>query len=333
VSIAAALPINQMTSDQALDELVRLTDLRPPDEDVLGVIHWQQENSHRAQQLEAHILHLAKTSGAGALPGPEPEPQDAPPHHLQPESTPDPAATPRYAMHPPLKKTPQQKLDHMLDRFATIAAKVQANPGDRDARDDFSTIRSNIKSLVKGTGLPMPKLADLPPLPNPVRKGPAAKNAPALRALPKVQIEKAGPGPYKELTPEDLRALLPDQPVIHISESHVAGDSQELAEAIRRVVQAGNQNRAALDRHVSTADLDQRDRTLHRRAAPEMFAAPSDALESLRRIRRDTWLLLAQLADLEPQEREPFRPGLSAIAAGMTQGLVLLDEPPVSVAG
>ena len=78
---------------------------------------------------------------------------------------------------------------------------------------------------------------------------------------------------------------------------------------------------------------DQRDRQPIRRSLLETYAAPSEPLESLRRIRRDTWLLLAQLADLAPAEREPFRAGLQAVSAGMAQGLVLLDELPVSAAG
>ena len=57
--------------------------------------------------------------------------------------------------------------------------------------------------------------------------------------------------------------------------------------------------------------------------APPPLPGP---LETLRRIRRDTWSLLAQLADLAPGEREHFRHGLEAIRVGMERGLELVDE-------
>jgi hypothetical protein len=376
VSIAAALPISQLTEDQAVEELARICDLAPDESDQLAFVHWKQEFSKRAQQLEQHIVHLQKVAGVDALPGPEPETQDAPPHHLQPEPAPGPAGT---TERKPVsaKKTPKEKLQRYLDAYNTILAQVHADPKDRDLRGRLSSAKANVKFCCKSLKLTEPTLAAAPPIPDPRPKGGARpgdgvgmpakpkaapkmwdgqhaaetspetvafveKHMPELAASPLGRLvaaevaertgEKAGPDPYVEPTAEDLRALLPDQPVIHITESHVAGDPRELAEAIRRVVQAGNQNRAAIDRQASTADLDQRDRF----AMEPPFFVPGiqpepTAQDRARDIQRLFWPLCQSIEDLP--DREAIRPALDVIHARLQTAYALVDEAVVSEAG
>lgn len=74
----AAFPVHTLTEDQAVEELGQILDSAPPEEDVVALYHWKQEHTVRAQQLEHHILRLQRAA--------KPETQNAPPHHLQPES-------------------------------------------------------------------------------------------------------------------------------------------------------------------------------------------------------------------------------------------------------
>ena len=174
------VPVNTLTEDQAVAELAEIMDSRPADEEVLAVHHWQRDNAVRAQQLEAHIVHLQHL---------------APPQQLPPDPPPAPAATKEIPVSP--KKTPQEKLDHLLRAFGSAMVLVHGAPGNRAFRDKVNTLRSNIRQLCRDEDLLEPKLQAMPDLPDPKPKG-IARPAP----------EPPG-APYVPPTAEDIRALLP----------------------------------------------------------------------------------------------------------------------------
>lgn len=218
-----------------------------------------------------------------------------------------------------------EKLANAVALYEKWAQRAALEPHNQAVRRQAINLAAQARSKARAYHLPAPVLSVLVEMPNPKRPGPPARATPAApmryQNSTAPLTEKAGPGPYQEPTAEQIVHMMP--PSIVVS----SGDAARVLQNMKEVIQAHQPSAA------STADLDARDHNLHRRTAPELFAAPSDALESLRRIRRDTWLLLAQIADLAPEEREPFRPGLEAIRSGVVQGLGLLDEPPVSAAG
>ena len=169
MSIAAALPINQLTEDQAVEELARILDLAPDEADQLAFVHWKQEFSRRAQQLEQHIVHLQKVAGADVLPGPEAETQDAPPHHLQPEPPPSPAATKEKPVS--LRKTDDEKLASTLAYYQGLLARVKVCPGERTLRNDCQKAACAVRAAARKAHHPEPVLEPLPPIPDPRPKG------------------------------------------------------------------------------------------------------------------------------------------------------------------
>ena len=278
-------PIADLTLDQAVAELAEIFDAAPPEEDQLARYHWQQDNTVRARQLEAHIERLAK---AAPRPAVTPEPIPA----REPE--PGPAME-----EPPVKDLDLPHITPAKDRMATALGSyqkwlgtVKANPSNRAARGQAQKWASTIRAIAKVARIPKPDLEPLPVLPDPKLHGRHKRDRPELAA--------------GDWIPEP-------EPALPVLPSPCADDCTHP------------------DHHhaVSTADLDARDRTLSRRAAPEQFAAPCDALETLRRVRRDVWLLLVQLADLPPAERAPYRAGLQAVIVGCESGLDLVDESPV----
>ena len=189
--------VSTLTEDQAVEELGQILDSAPDETDVLALHHWKQENSARAQQLEFHIMHLQK--------GTKPELQDAPPHHLQPE----PAKASAIAKEKPVsaKKTPKEKLDHLMTAWIAAWEATSAAPSDRALRDKASSIRSQMKVLCASFKIHMPDLTPLPALPDPKPKG-GARVVDKKPAPPAPVAEKAGPGPYEPPTAQDLRELL-----------------------------------------------------------------------------------------------------------------------------
>ena len=179
MNFAPLLPVTQLTEDQAVDELARILDSAPPEDDALALIHWKQANSARAQQLEAHIIHLQRVT-AGATnasdsatelpidekPAPIPElvnSQDAPPHHLQPEPSPGPAVVAKERTVSP-RKTPKEKLQSLVDSYHVLVDKLQDDPTNRRYRDDASTCKSRMNSMEREFHLTRPELRPIPPI-------------------------------------------------------------------------------------------------------------------------------------------------------------------------
>ena len=313
MSIAAALPINQLTEDQAVEELARILDLAPDEADQLAFVHWKQEFSRRAQQLEQHIVHLQKASGADALLGPEPETQDAPPHHLQPEPAPGPAATKEKK---PMGKSPKEKLAVQVDLYAENLAKSKADPTNTQLRKNVQTIRWRIGNMTKEFKLTYPDLEPLPPLPNPL-KGPAPKAThsmpPALEGRAKRELEplteKAGPGPYVEPTAEQI---------LQAAETHRAALGMPMA---------CGEDCIHPSHHHSSADLDFRD---HQPQLARVTIAPGSAL---REIRKAFWALLRDMEDMAYPERAALSHDLVFIQHQAAHALELIEEETVSEAG
>lgn len=329
MSIAAALSISQLTEDQAVEELARILDLAPDEADQLAFVHWKQEFSRRAQQLEQHIVHLQKVAAGDVPPGPEAETQDAPPHHLQPEPEPVPAATKEKPVS--LRKTDDEKLASTLAYYQGFLARVKVRPGDRTLRNDCQKAACAVRTAARKAHHPEPVLEPLPPIPDPRPKGgtrpgdgvgmPKPKPAPIPTAPEPSQAdvyphhaaplpEKAGPGPYKELTTEDLRALLPDQPI------PTPVRARELAEEICRVVQTANRNNAALDSQGNEI--------------PPVPVAPTSAL---REIRKAFWALLRDMEDMTYPERATLSHDLVFIQHQAAHALDLIEETEIPEAG
>ena len=64
---AAAMPVTALTEDQAVEELERLLDAAPDEEDQLIHIQWHQANAGRVKQLEQHILHLQRQAAPSEI--------------------------------------------------------------------------------------------------------------------------------------------------------------------------------------------------------------------------------------------------------------------------
>jgi hypothetical protein len=149
----------------------------------------------------------------------------------------------------------------------------------------------------------MPELEPLPPLPSRAKTAKAKAPAPVPAQAPAQEPDYLPGQDPGDWIPEP-EVVLPGlgRPVEPAAATH-PGHRQQVA---------------------TTADLDAQDRAISRRTA--QFATPGDALETLRRVRRDLWLLLVQLADLPPSERSAYRAGLQAVIVGCESGIDLVDE-------
>lgn len=310
----AATPVHQLDADQAVEELARILDSAPDESDQLAMIHWRTANTTRAQQLEQHILHLAKMAGADALPGPVPESQDAPPHHLQPEK--------ETTVNPN-----QEKVQEALIELLTVTDQANAAP-DRATFKTLHTragnLRFKIRDKCRKHGITEPEMPD-PPVnpfliapeaaPMPTGSEPAAhalviteeneERAQTLQMLENLS-PKAGPGPYVDLTAEALRSMLPDP---FLQRSACADDCIHP------------------DHHHSTADLDWRD---SQPQLPRVTVAPSGAI---REIRKALWGLLRDMEDMTYAERAALSRDLVFIQHQAAHGLDLIEETEIPEAG
>ena len=251
------IPVHTLTADQAAEELELLMDERFLVEDKPAEFHhWKTENAQRVVDLEAwFLMHQKDEMPAAAL-----KAQDAPPHHLQPEPVPGPAATKEKPMPSPSTSPDPvaERLAGLLTKFNDLALQVPNAPNGKACvkiRQTMHNTKFAIRSLCNRNGLAVPELPEIPPNPfsevpppaAPIAKKPEPEptvdqveeeHEERTSTLPPVEdlSEKAGPGPYKEPTTE-------------------------------QIIQAAEAHRASLGlpmepRSCSTADLDQRDRFL-----------------------------------------------------------------------
>ena len=141
--------VNTLTEDQAVGELAALLDSAPPEDQVLEFAVWKRDNSARAQQLEAHIIHLQNLV----------KKEDAPPQHLQPE--------PKEKAMVTKKKTPTERLNSLVGKYEAARIKVLADPAAQKLRNAANVVKSHIKAYTSEFKLTMPQLEPLPQLPDP----------------------------------------------------------------------------------------------------------------------------------------------------------------------
>jgi len=288
VSPTAAFPVNTLSEIQALDELAAIMDARPGDEDPLEVIHWQQNNSYRAQQLEAHILHLQ---------------QNAPPQQLQPD--PEPTVNPneekvQEALAELIDVTSKANLTHDWATFKTL-------------QNRSANLRFKIRDKCRKYGIPEPELPE-PPV-NPFLVAPEAAPAPTARqreiqeeneyrqgtiqqmldvqepGLESPRLEKAGAGPYVPPTTASLLAAMERRSPC--AEDCICPEHQRSAYPVAPAVH-------------------------------QMQAAPPTTQARAEQIRRSLTTLLADIDAMD--DRQAIRPWLDAIEARIQMCYAVADE-------
>lgn len=226
----AAFPVHTLTRDQAEAELEQLCDERFLVEDnPIEFARWKKDKAQRVTELEVWIM--TQSPRLAAMVPSEPETQDAPPHHLQPEP-PKASAAPKEK---PVsaRKTPKEKMQSLVDAYHTLVEKIQVDPTIKRIRDDASTCKTRMRMLEREFHITAPELRPIPPLPARAwRSSPAAVAEVLDRFLPTVpeapspcgeecvhpdhhhaalRAPKAGPGPYQEPTAKEIRDLLPNR--------------------------------------------------------------------------------------------------------------------------
>ncbi len=341
MSPTAAFPVNTLTEIQALDELAAIMDARPGDEDPLEVIHWQQTNSHRAQQLEQHILHLQQ----------HPRTEDAPPQQLQPEPEQEPTVS------NPNQEKVREALAELID--VTAMANFAHDRGTfKTLQQRSANLRFKIRDKCRKHGITEPELPAppvnpflvaapepdnrpkvvLPPTPDPILppfSEPALTPHQRLVAeeceersqtiasimdmqepgLESPALPKAGPGPYT-CSPEEIRAELARQ------QHHVEASAADL-DFCDHLGIAPPPDGPGIGRE----PLDAEDRRWLGFAPP----APPTAQDRADRIRRDLTALLPEIDALE--DRQSIRPWLDAIEARIQMCYLLAEEPALGEVG
>ena len=160
--------VNTLTEDQAVGELAALLDSAPPEDQVLEFAVWKRDNSARAQQLEAHIIHLQNLV----------KKEDAPPQHLQPE--------PKEKAMVTKKKTPTERLNSLVGQYEAARIKVLADPAAQKLRNAANVVKSHIKAYTSEFKLTMPQLEPLPQLPDP--------KSPVVHAILSFQLFRGADG-------------------------------------------------------------------------------------------------------------------------------------------
>ena len=192
------IPVQQLTPDQAAEELGALLDAKfLVEEDVIALHHWKTEHAQRQTDLEMWLmLH-------------PPIPQDAPPQQL--------ATTPEAPKEKPmdhLKLTPKQRLENLTAAYADALEKVQSDLTSKKLRSMVANLKHSIKALCTSYKLTLPELVPVPPLGDPKPKGTTrpqdkpVKKAPAPpKALPR-KVAEGEAHPYEPPTAGDLREAL-----------------------------------------------------------------------------------------------------------------------------
>jgi len=185
---------------------------RPAHTDIPALTIWAQDMDVLRTGLQMLVTQRAIGWKDVPMPtGPVPQP---------PPSEPDPIPTPIPKEETAVK--PSEKLTHKVNLYNQALAKANASPSDVQLRKNVMTARNRVKNMAASYHLAEPELEPLPPAPMgrkphvmpPALEGRAKHDLGPLPPTPpfcrpEPLTEKAGPGPYKEPTAEDLRALLP----------------------------------------------------------------------------------------------------------------------------
>ena len=90
------------------------------------------------------------------------------------------------------RKTPMEKLSHLVATYNEILAQLQARPEDRDLRHRLTSARGNVKFCCKSLKLTEPALAPAPPIPDSKRQmAPVKETIPSPEPDPRVAEEDA----------------------------------------------------------------------------------------------------------------------------------------------
>lgn len=260
-------PIHTLTEEQAVAELAEIMDAAPPEDQVFERNQWARGNGHRAQQLEAHIVHLHKKVGQGGeAPAPALEivnSEVTPSHHLQPEPVPTPeirqpapaATTEKPMPHAQPKKDPAQVIADAVAAAGERHAAILKDPSNRDLRKKYAVYCSAIRINAKKLGQAAPILLELPPLPDPKPKG--------GNLLRKRELPPALKGRAAALPPPVTREPEPSQAEVY---GHHLGPVDRKVEAVPYEPPTAQDLLDAMSAPLpaSTADLDQRDRMMVR---------------------------------------------------------------------
>lgn len=116
--MSSTVPTQNLTEDQAVEELAAILDAEPEPDDVLAHIHWAQDNAGRIQQLEQHIAHLQ------SLPKVEPVPALRPAKEDPTQPLPPMSPMPHKERSMPFKKD----LSHRLQEYEAALEWIRSAP-------------------------------------------------------------------------------------------------------------------------------------------------------------------------------------------------------------
>lgn len=133
----SSIPVSDLTYTEAVAELERLADERPPEDRVLDRIHWDEKNLARYSELQARL--------AQPITIPDPTPQETPMQQDQPSH--------------------QQTLEQKIAKFHQVHADLVEKPGSYSLRGTLNLLRHQIGAYAEKHGLPKPELPQAPAKP------------------------------------------------------------------------------------------------------------------------------------------------------------------------
>lgn len=314
--------VTTLTEDQAVDELAAILDSAPSEDQVLELSVWKRDHTFRAQQLEAHIVHLQGLA----------KKQDALPQHLQPEVATPAVGTqksPEKEKRPVTpKKTPKEKLQTLVGQYERARARVLPDPGNRLFRNRANVIKSHLKALCKEFKLQEPKLEPLPELPDPKPRNTWTKKVKAAPAPSKVDevLDKHLPSreeahPYEPPTLEEL-GITTVARAREVGEALLASQGPPWDIPTVPLVHVE-------DPPVRAPEPSQADIYAHH-AGPQREPSYT-ALEIARYLAGSFWPLCQQIEEMP--DREQIRPALDVIHTRLQMAYALVDEGGVEQAG